>query len=91
MSISVVLTEEYKQQIFEELLDLNRKAVQQVKEEQMPFKRYLNQNELMKFFNTHIREIEKWRMHGLRRVRKGGSWLYDIQEVYEILEKLKEV
>lgn len=90
MSLAVVLPPEYENAIFERLVELNRKAFNQVKEEQYPGKRYFTQKELMKFFSTGQLEIDKWRMNGLPRVRKGGSWLYDIEDVYKVLEKLKE-
>lgn len=90
MPIAVTLPKEYENAIFERLVELNREAYKQVREEQFPGKRYFTQKELMKFFSTGQQEIEKWRMKGLSRVRKGGSWLYDIEEVYQILELLKE-
>lgn len=91
MSLEVKLTPESEKVIFEQFEEIGRRAIEHVKHElYSPKSRYVNQTELVKLFKTGMAQVIEWRKQGLKRVRIGKSWCYDIKDVYEIIDSNKQ-
>lgn len=64
--------------------------IEEQEEKKNKNERWLNQTEVIKYYSTNYEQIQKWRSLGLKRVRVGGSYRYDIYEIDALLESLKE-
>ncbi|PCF61878.1 hypothetical protein B4W74_13045 [Staphylococcus intermedius] len=53
-------------------------------------KRYLNQKEVMEEYRCTHKDITNWEKAGLKRFRKGKSWIYDRRDIEQVLESLKQ-
>ncbi|HEC2146753.1 TPA: DNA-binding protein [Staphylococcus delphini] len=53
-------------------------------------KRYMNQKEVMEEFQCTHRDITRWEIAGLKKFRKGKSWIYDRRDIEQVLESLKQ-
>ncbi|EGQ1628914.1 helix-turn-helix domain-containing protein [Staphylococcus pseudintermedius] len=62
-------------------------ALERVRQNQ---KRYLNQKEVMEEYRCTHKDITKWEKAGLKKFRKGKSWIYDRRDIEQVLESLKQ-
>lgn len=89
-NLAVRLDESYSVQLKKELQTLIIATVKEQTEKIQPTKRYYNRSELMKFLSCGSSTIEKLQINGLKYVSIGRANLFDIEEVYQILESLKK-
>lgn len=89
--LAVTLPQEYESALYERFLDINKRAMEQAKKEMFnPSERYITQNELLKKFKIGNKQLEEWRVKGLKYVRIGRTVRYDLHDVYEIIEQDKK-
>lgn len=89
-TLSVKLDDNYTKELKQEIQELIRKVISEEKEKIEPTKRYYNRRELMEFLSIGASTIEKLQIHGLQYVPVGRQVLFDIEQVYEVLDSLKK-
>lgn len=52
-------------------------------------KRYLIQKEVKEEYNCNARDIAAWEAAGLKRFRRGKTWVYDRKDIEALFETLK--
>lgn len=89
--IPVYLPENVQREIYNNLLELARKAVNTAKEEMKVNvnTRYLNKKGLCDYFTCAPKVIEDWQREGLKSFQKGKEIMFDIYDVHKFLDKKK--
>ncbi|NEW62620.1 hypothetical protein GMA11_04350 [Granulicatella sp. zg-ZJ] len=91
LPLQVYLPEEQQKALYSSFLAINRKAMLQAKSEiYNPAERYVIQKDLMENFNIGDKQLQEWRRLGLKRIKIGKTYRYDIEDVYKIIELTKE-
>ena len=85
--IQTLLSETASRELVQELLGLVEQAVE-VRMAQKE-KRYLIQKEVYKEYGCCHRDLANWEAMGLKKFRRGKSWVYDRRDIEEIFEILK--
>lgn len=88
--MEVVLSKEYTKKLEEQLEAVIDNAINKKIEKLSPYKRYVTRNELCAVLGIGQSTLDKLAMHGLRYAVVGNKHLFDIEEVYSILETLKK-
>lgn len=87
--VEVVLSEDYEEQLRLEVLEMVRNAVKSVDITNTLKLKYVNQSELKKLLRIGQEVLDDLIENGLQYVRLGNKVLYDIDDVYRILESMK--
>lgn len=89
--LPIYLPPQTEETLYGLFLDVCKKAVTQtVKEMYNPTERYVTQTQLVKMLQVGDQQVQEWRKQGLRRVKIGKTYRYDLQELFELLEKNKK-
>ena len=87
--VEVVLSEDYAVQLRLEVLEMVHNAVKSVDITNTLKLKYVNQSELKKLLRIGQDVLDDLIENGLQYVRLGNKVLYDIEDVYRILESMK--
>lgn len=87
--MEVVLTENQSLKIKEQITNLINEVIKEKMNTINPEKRYFTRTELQKYLSIGASSMEQLQTLGLHYVKVGNRHLFDIQEVYEILEENK--
>lgn len=87
--IQVTLPDEYTEQLYQQFLQLANRAVEQATQNVHVNNRYLNQEELKKYLGIGQALLDEMVIHGLSYVKLGRQKLFDLEDVYQYLEKNK--
>ena len=87
--MEVVLSEAQSEKIKDQLNSLIDEVIKNRLEKIKPYKRYLTRNELQKFVGIGNSSMEILKQNGLQYAVLGNKHLFDIEDVYEILNNLK--
>ena len=87
--MEVVLSEAQSEKIKDQLNLLIDEVITNRIEKIKPYKRYLTRVELQKFIGIGNSSMEILKQNGLQYVVLGNKHLFDIEDVYEILNNLK--
>lgn len=87
--LQIVLPKEYEEAVFARFTQLANMAIDSSIERASIQKRFVQQKELLDLLGIGMSTLDELVSNGLRYVRLGRSKLYDLEEVAEVLEKLK--
>lgn len=88
--LPIYLPPQTEETLYGLFLDVCKKAVKQaVQEVYNPTERYVTQTQLLKMLQVGEQQLQEWRRQGLRRVKIGKTYRYDLQELFELLERNK--
>ncbi len=88
--MEVVLSEAQSIKIKEQISILIDEVITEHIEKIKPYKRYFTRIELQKFIGIGASSMEILKQHGLKYAVLGNRHLFDIEDVYKILEDLKK-
>lgn len=88
--MEVILSENQSKQIREQLTNLINDVITERIERIEPRQRYFTRIELQKFLNIGNSSMEILKANGLRYAVLGNRHLFDIEDVYSILNELKQ-
>lgn len=88
--MEVVLSEAQSIKIKEQISTLVDEVITERIEKIKPYKRYFTRIELQKFIGIGASSMEILKQHGLKYAVLGNRHLFDIEDVYKILEDLKK-
>ncbi|MBF0713544.1 hypothetical protein HZY83_02435 [Gemella sp. GH3] len=88
--MQVVLSEEYTKQLEKQIEKVIDRVIENKIAQMKPYKRYLTRAELCKFLSIGQCTMDKLAQAGLTYAVLGNRYLFDIEEVYRILETLKK-
>lgn len=88
ISLPPLLNDEIAKMAIKELLQFAKEEVRkELEAERLP----INQKDLCKRFGFDHRYIKRLRRRGLKYRKQGREKMYDLKDVYEILEQEKEI
>lgn len=88
--LQVVLPKDYEMQIFQQLLVLSQKAIEQAQKNVLVNDRYLTQDQLKKFLEIGQSTLDRLiSEEGLKFIRLGNKKMYDLRDVEEVLNRMK--
>lgn len=89
--LPIYLPPQTEETLYSLFLNVGRKAVKQaINEIYNPSERYITQQEFIKKFHVGQKQIDEWRKQGLKRVRVGQSYRYDIEDIYYYMDLNKK-
>lgn len=88
--MEVVLSSNYQEQLKEELRELIRQTAKEEAERIQPGKRLYNATELMQYLGCGQQTLKELQIAGLKVIQLGRQKLFDINEVYEVLDTMKK-
>lgn len=88
--LTVYLPKEMEQAIYADYLSLARSAVEEARNGVVKNERYMNQKQLAQYFKCSPRQINEWRVQGLRSFEKGKEIMFDMEDVHEFINTLKK-
>ncbi|WPC08808.1 helix-turn-helix domain-containing protein [Globicatella sp. PHS-GS-PNBC-21-1553] len=87
--LQVILPKENEEQIYQIYLTIARKVVDDVTKNITVNRRYLNKKQLAKYFQCSPLVIDDWVKNGLKSFNKGREIMFDMHDVEEYLETIK--
>lgn len=89
MNIIINWTEEQQKEVYNTVLEMHKKAYEEVTNQNMPYlKKFLNKQELLNFLKIGHNTLAEMKLHGLKPHKVGRQELYNLDEVYKSLEKM---
>ena len=89
-TLQVVLPQEHEEALLSRLGQLADVAIQSAIERASIQKRFVSQLELKKLLSIGADTLFELEAKGLKSIKLGKKHLYDLEEVYELLIKMKE-
>lgn len=87
--LKIELDEESKDQLYQQMLIIANKAVEDVTNNVIVNQRYLNQKEFMEFMKVGVQRIREFETMGLRYFMIGRTKVYDMKDIEMFFEELK--
>ncbi|MGF3073535.1 hypothetical protein ACQV2T_08320 [Facklamia sp. P13069] len=87
--LQVIITPESQKLFLSNVGKLLDEAIEEAAEKAKIAKRYVTQQELKKMLQIGAETLSDLEAKGLRRIPLGRKWLYDTEEVAEILNSMK--
>lgn len=87
--MTVYLPPEMEQAVYADFVTLARNAVEEATKSVVKNDRYLNQKQLAEYFKCGVGVIADWRAMGLKSFMKGKQVMFDMEDVTQFLDKLK--
>lgn len=87
--LQIVLPAEYENMILSRFAQLADIAIEQKIEQASFQKKYIKQTELMAYLGVGMKVIEELYANGLKWIPLGKSKLIDLEDLDEVLDKLK--
>lgn len=88
--LTVYLPPEIEKAVYADYLSLARSAVEEARNGVVKNERYMNQKQLAQYFKCSPRQINEWRVQGLRSFEKGKEIMFDMEDVHEFINTLKK-
>lgn len=84
-----VLSKEYTQELKMQLTNLIDEVIKDRLEKIKPTKRYYTRQEIYELFKIGASTMAELQQQGVRYVKLGKKYYFDIDEIYQVLETLK--
>lgn len=89
VELRIELDEDTKDQLYQQMLTIANKAVEDATNNVTVNNRYLNQKQLMEYMQVGVQRIREWETMGLRFFMNGRTKVYDMKDIEMFFEELK--